>query len=197
MKRQALLIITGCGAKAFETYSSRGLLPFPIRADRWSDYSADDALKLAVMLRAAELTDLDSASTLARRVLPELSPLDPFGWCGDQPLYGALTRYAWPGMPDDYDARIVVAGRWQDIEPMARERIARVAEIEPGARMTSLLCICVTELADRLLEAAHDLGLPDVQVRPVPENLTGSPAWFTEREQARRALFRIKSGEGA
>lgn len=186
MKRQALLAITGCTAKAFEIWSARDLLPFAIPSGRWSDYTLDDALALALMLQAAKMTDLAAASRLAAGALPALHPLDPFAFCGSQELFAALIRYDWPDKPKGWDARTVVAGRWQDIEPLARERIADIA---PDVRLVGILAVPVKRVAERLLSAAQELGLPEGEVRAVPEDLTGYPAWFVAEETARRALL--------
>jgi hypothetical protein len=186
MKRQALLAITGCTAKAFEIWSSRDLLPFGIPSGRWSDYSMGDALALALMLEAAEMTDLDTASKLAAGALPALHPLDPFAFCGSQELFAALIRYDWPDKPKVWDARTVVAGRWQDIEPLARERIADIA---PDVRLVGMLTVPVKRIAERLFSAAQELGLPEGEVRAVPEDLTGYPDWFVQEEKARRVLL--------
>ena len=66
MKRKALLAITGCTAKAFETYSARGFLPFGIQDARWSEYTLEDAFLLRLLMDAASGTDQDSAALLAR-----------------------------------------------------------------------------------------------------------------------------------
>lgn len=187
MKRKALLAITGCTPKSFETYSQRGRLPFAIPSDRWSEYTMTDALELKILMRAAELTDLDNASKLARSALDKISPLNPFSYCGDEELFAALVRYDWPEKPEDWEERTVVGGRWQDIEAETRQFIT---EFLPGARLTGTLIVPVKQIADELLIEAHEFGLPEAAVQPVPEDLTGFPDWFVEKEQARRAMLR-------
>ncbi len=187
MKRKAMLAITGCTAKAFETYSARGKLPFVVPSDRWSEYSIQDAFKLKVLMQAAELTDLSTAEKLASAVLHQLHPLDPFAFCGDQELWVALIRYDWPEKPEDWDAQTIIAGRWQDIQTMAADRVANVA---PNVRITGTLAVPVKRIADCLLTEARDFGLPEGEVHSVPEDLTGFPDWFVVEETARRQLLR-------
>ncbi len=186
MKRKALLAITGCTPKSFETYSARDNLPFAISSNRWSEYSIEDAFKLKLLIQAAELTNLDTASKLASAALDELHPLDPFAFCGDQELYVALIRYDWPDKFPDWDAWTVVAGRWQDIEAKASERVADIAR---GVRLIGTLALPIKPIAKELLTEARAFGLPEGEVHSVPEDLTGYPDWFVAEEQARRAML--------
>lgn len=192
MKRKALLAITGCSAKAFETYAARDKMPFSLSADRWSDYDLDHALALSVMMRAAELVDLDSASLLARNTRPQLHPLNVFSFTGEQPLYAALVRYSWSDMPADWDGRTVVAGRWQELQALARERVAGLAS---GVVMSGMVAVPVSEIADRLLIKAREFGLPEGEIQAVPEDLSGFPEWFVKEERARRDLLLGRGGE--
>lgn len=186
MKRKALLAITGCTPKTFETYSARDKLPFMIPSERWSEYSIEDAFALKLLMKAAELTDLDTASKLASAALCQLRPLDPFAFCGDQELFVALIRYDWPDKPDDWDARTVVAGRWQDIEGKVRDRIADIA---PSVHLIGMLTLPIKRIADELLVEAEELGLLEGEMHSVPEDLTDYPDWFKEIEFARRRLI--------
>ena len=53
MKRKALLIITGCAEKRFETLQARDQLPFGARG-RFGEYSLADAMRLKAMLSLIE-----------------------------------------------------------------------------------------------------------------------------------------------
>ena len=96
MKRKALLTITGCTPKAFETYSFRDFLPFVIEDRNWSNYTIHNAFSLKVLMNAAESTDLSSAAVLAAGALDALHPINPFAYAGDEDLHVALIRYDWP-----------------------------------------------------------------------------------------------------
>jgi len=124
MRRKALLTITGCSAKRFEIYSARGLLPFPIPKRAWSDYSLEDAFRLRLLILAAEVTDLSSASFLAGRALDALKPLNPFAASGCAGLWVALVRFDCLAAPDNRDRRHVVAGRWEDFQSRVASYIA-------------------------------------------------------------------------
>lgn len=194
MKRKALLTITGCTSKAFETYSFRGFLPFGIEDQNWSDYSIENAFSLKVLLDAAETTNLASASVLARAALDAMAPVDPFAFAGDEELWVALISYEWPEAPEGWDCRHVVAGRWCDVEGAARRL---VTENAPGARVTGILSLSATEIAKSVLKEARDLGLPEGAVHGVPDDLTGYPDWFKAAELARRELlFKPEAKEG-
>lgn len=187
MKRKALLIITGCTSKAFETYSFRDFLPFAIEERNWSDYSIFNAFSLKVLTDAAENTDLASASVLAKGALNALRPFNPFAYHGDENLWVALIRYEWPDAPEGWDCRHVVAGRWRDIETEAQKL---TSEIAPGARVTGILSLSATKIAHQLLNEARDLGIPEGEVHGVPEDLEGYPEWFKVEETARRDLLK-------
>lgn len=187
MKRKALLTITNCSAKAFETYSFRDFLPFVIQDRNWSDYTIGNAFSLKVLMDAAENTDLSSAAVLAKAALDALHPINPFAYTGGQELWVALIRYDWPDGIEGWDSRHVVAGRWSDIEAEARNLVTEKA---PGARVTGILSVSATKIAELLLNEANDLGLPEGEVQGVPEDLTGYPEWFKADELARRDLFK-------
>lgn len=185
MKRKALLAITGCTAKAFETFAFRDFLPFVIEDRAWSDYTIENAFSLKVLMDAAQNTDHASASVLARRALDKLRPLDPFAWSGDEELWVALIRYDWPDAPEDWDCREVVAGRWIDIQAAASRLVTEQA---PGARIVGILSLSATKIAKAVLEEAREFGLPEGEVHGVPEDLTGYPDWFKAKEEERRAV---------
>lgn len=186
MKRKALLAITGCTAKQFETFSARGFLPFAIEDARWSDYTLNHAFQLRMLLDGISGTDQDSAALLARDALSKLHPITPFSYTGDQEMWAALVRYYWPGAPEGWDCRAVVAGRWQDIEANANAHISGLAA---DARITSIQAVSVTKIAHHVWREARDFGLPEgEQAQPIPEDLTGYPDWFKEAEIARRRV---------
>lgn len=186
MKRKALLAITGCTAKAFETYSARGFLPFGIQDARWSEYTLEDAFLLRLLMDAASGTDQDSAALLARGALDKMSPITPFSYTGDQEMWAALIRYDWPNAPEGWDQRHVVAGRWQDIEAQAKHL---TTELAPGARVLSIQAVSATKIAHHVFRAAREFGLPEGEhPHAVPEDLTGYPEWFKEAEMARRRV---------
>lgn len=186
MKRKALLAVTGCTVKAFETYAYRDFLPFAIADARWSDYTLENAFALKVLMEAAAVTDVASASIFAGGVLDALRPLDPFSYMGDEEIWLALIRYDWRDAPEDWTNTEVVAGRWRDIDDKCR---ALIADTVPGAKVTSIIALSATKIADSILREARDLGLPEAEVRPVPEDLTGYPEWFKESEGERRDLL--------
>lgn len=186
MKRKALLAITGCTPKAFETYSFRGFLPFVIEDRNWSNYTIYNAFSLKVLLDAAASTDLDSAAVLAKGALDALHPINPFAYSGEEDVHVALIRYDWPEAPEDWDCRTVVAGRWGDIEDKARKF---VAELAPRAHVISVMAISATKIARSLLAEARDFGMPEGEVHQVPEDLTGYPEWFQKAETSRRAML--------
>lgn len=162
MKRKALLAITGCRPERFDTYLHRDNLPFAVSSGAWTDYTLENALELKLLMTAAQLTDVDSASKLARAAFHQLYPLDPFAFCGDQELFVALIRYDWPDKPDDWDGRTVVAGRWQDVDVKARDRIDGIA---PNVCITGILALPVKRIAADLQKEASDFGLPEGVVR--------------------------------
>jgi hypothetical protein len=186
MKRRALLEITGCTIKAFETYSSRGFLPFSIRDSRWSDYSIEDAFALKVLTDAAAVTDLATASTFARGALKALHPLNPFAYMGDDEVWIALINYEDPEGTEGGTGSVVVAGRWRDIDAQARARLECVG---PTAKLTSVLALSATRTARDVLQEARDFDLPEAEVPPIPEDVSGYPEWFVENELARRAVL--------
>jgi hypothetical protein len=190
MKRKALLNITDCTAKKFETYAFRDHSPFQIEDGNWSDYQIEDAFALKVLMDAADSTDLSSASLLARLALGALHPIDPFAYC-EQELWIALVRYDWPDAPEGWDCRHVVAGRWADVELAANTWLLQRA---PSARITGILTISATKIANTLLKEARDLGIPEGLVHGVPENLSGYPEWYKVGEMTRRALLFQKAG---
>ncbi|MCU0904872.1 MAG: hypothetical protein MUE83_13510 [Tabrizicola sp.] len=185
MKRNALLAITGCTAKAFETYAHRDFLPFHIPdGGRWSDYTIDQAFELKVLSLASEATDNKSAAYLAERCLNKLHPIDPFAFNGGD-LWVALVRYEWADAPENWIKLGVVAGRACDLPALANEHVAGQA---PEAKLTSILAIPAHKIALDLLSEAREWGLPEGQARAVPEDLTGFPEWFKEIELQRRAI---------
>jgi hypothetical protein len=186
MKRKALLTITGCPTKAFETYSFRGFLPFTIEDGNWSDYTIENAFSLKVLMDAAANTDLSSASALAQGALDKLLPIDPFAYSGDEELWVALVRYEWPEAPEGWSFRHVTAGRWSDINESARKF---VAQLGATARITGILSVSATKIANQLLTEAREFGLPEGDPHSVPDDLSGSPEWFKVAEMARRELF--------
>lgn len=186
MKRKALLAITGCTPKTFETLSFRGFLPFAIEDYRWSDYTIDNAFQLKVLLDAAQGTDLGTAGYLAAQALSNLHPIDPFSFTGDEEMWLGLARFEWDEAPEGWRKLCVVAGRWCDIVPMAK---ARIADNDPSAKLTSLLTLSATRIARDLLDEARDYGLPEGEVRSLPENLFGYPEWFQEAEAKRRIML--------
>lgn len=185
MKRKPLLAITGCTAKAFETWSFRGFLPFTIGDGRWSDYTIDQAFQIKLLMEAAQATDTAAAAYLASRALHKIYPLDPFSFTGGD-LWVALVRFEWEDAPADFEKLSVVAGRSGELTAKALEQ---VAAFDPKARLISLLCFSVDRIASELLVEAREWGLPEAEVRPVPEDLTGFPEWFKDLEASRRALL--------
>lgn len=187
MKRKALLTITGCAYKAFDNFSQREFIPFPISAPSWSDYTIENAFSLKVLLVAASGTDANSASYLASRALDALHPIDPFAYSGDDELWVALVRYDWPDAPEDWDKRTVVAGRWCDIADKAK---VFLSDFPPNAHVTGIQAVSATGIARDVFTEARDRGLPEGEVHSVPEDLTGYPEWFKDAELKRRALMR-------
>lgn len=186
MKRKALLAITDCTAKAFETYSSRGFLPFVIEDSRWSDYTLDQAFMLRLLKIAAEGTDLDSAALMARNSLYQLKPMDPFAWTGGAELWVGLVRYDWPDAPEGWDCRKVVAGRWEDLPHKAAEFCQTLA---PGVKVISIYALSAFKIAHEVLREAREFGLPEGEIRQVPTDLTGYPEWFKVAEAERQAFL--------
>lgn len=186
MKRNALLAITGCTAKAFETYAHRDFLPFHIaEGGRWSDYTIDQAFQLKVLMLAGDATDNKSAAYLASECLHKLHPIDPFAFTGGD-LWVALVRYEWAEAPEDWIKLGVIAGRACDLPDLAKEHVSGQA---PEAKLTSILALPAHKIALDLLSEAQEWGLPEGQVRSVPEDLTGYPEWFKGLEAQRRALI--------
>lgn len=187
MKRKALLAITDCGTKAFEMYRERGFLPFNIEGRSWSEYTTENAFQLKVLLDGADATDLAGASMLAKGALNKLAPLNPFSYTGDEELFIALARYEWEDAPEGWDCQAVLGGRWQDI----RDQLDDLPKtISPDIRVRSVLVLSATKIAHKVLSEARDFGLPEGEVQPVPENLTGFPEWFKKAETARRELLK-------
>lgn len=188
MKRKALLAITGCSAKAFETFTARNINPVLVREDRWSDYGLEDAFALQLMLDASKDTDQGSAYFLARQALDKLRPIDPFAYTGGEEMWVALVRYDWPDAPEGWDCRTVVAGRWTDLRDQAKNF---VRDLGSSARASIVMAMSATEIAQRVFREARDLGLPEGDnVHSVPDDLTGYPEWFKEDELRRRELLR-------
>lgn len=188
MKRKALLTITGCTARTFETLSTRNLNPVSPADTRWSDYTIEDAFALQLMLDASKVTDQGSAHFLAARALEKLHPIDPFSVTGDEEMWVALVRYDWPDAPEGWDSREVVAGRWIDLRDQAKS-IAR--NLDSKAKASVVMALSATDIAHRVFREARELGLPEGEkLHPVPEDLTGYPQWFQEAEQRRRDLAR-------
>lgn len=187
MKRKALLAITGCTKQRFDTYLHREMIPFQVNSGSWTEYTIEDAFQLKLLIQATEITDVDTASKLAVGALHQLYPLDPFAFSGDQELFVALIRYTWPDQPEDWDGRTVVAGRWQDIDAKARERIEGIA---PGVMIAGILALPVKQIALDVQSKAQDYELPEGEPHSVPEDLTGFPEWFKVAEHARRELLR-------
>jgi hypothetical protein len=185
MKRKALLAITGCTPKAFETYSARDQLPFSISRSNWSDYTIEDAFALKLFMQAAECTSLDNAARLARGALARLHPINPFSFYGSERLWVALATYAWPESPPDWECSLLVAGRWSDIVTQTEDALDRIAT---GVSLLGLLTFPASNVADEVLQEARDFGLPEGEVQPVPEDLTGFPDWFKTEETKRRSL---------
>lgn len=185
MKRKAILAITTCTPKAFETWSFRDFLPFTIGDGRWSDYTIDHAFQLKLLMEAAQATDTAAASYLAARALRKMHPLDPFAFTGGD-LWVALVRYQWDEAPEDWVKLGVIAGRWADLNEMA---VQHVADQDEKAKLTSVLAFSAVRIAHDLLTEAREFGLPEGEVRQVPEDLTGYPEWFKDLETSRRALI--------
>jgi hypothetical protein len=185
MKRKALLAITGCTPKAFETYSARDQLPFSISQGNWSDYTIEDAFALKLFMRASECTSLDNAARLARGALAKLHPVNPFSFHGSEELWVVLATYDWPSAPPDWACSLLVAGRWSDIVTHAKGALCGIA---PDVSLLGLLAFSITDVAREVLQEARDFGLPEGKVQPVPEDLTGYPEWFKTEEADRRAL---------
>lgn len=61
MKRKALLTITGCAEKRFETLQARDQLPFP-PPSRFGHYTMGDAMRLRAMLALTEADAQDRAA---------------------------------------------------------------------------------------------------------------------------------------
>ena len=186
MKRKALLAITECTPKAFETFSARGFLPFVIEDGNWSDYTIYNAFSLKALTEAAACTSLSNAAFLAACALDALAPMDPFGFTDANEMWVALIHYHWPDAPEGWDCREVVAGRWCDLDTQAKSLLAERA---PGAAVTAMLTVSATKIANTLLREARDFGLPEGEIPAIPENLTGYPKWFVEAETARRNLL--------
>jgi hypothetical protein len=190
MKRKPLLAITGCTAKAFETYSSRNFLPIAIGDARWSDYTLKDAFALKVLVHAAKATDLASASVLASGAWNALKYLNPFAFTDAEEIWLGLVRYDWPDAPQGWIKKGVVAGRWCDIQPKADEY---VNDLDKTAKITSILLVSASKIADGVFEEARqfapDEAHPDAAIIKMPEDLTGYPDWLKTAELGRRDFF--------
>lgn len=195
MKRKALLIVADCSVKAFEGWASRGHLPFAKEGKNWSDYSLDNAIELKLMVDAAKGTDVESAGVLASQALHKLHPIHPLYYTDNQELWVALVRYDWPDAPEDFDARTVVAGRWEEIEEKAQ---MFVRDISPDAAVVSIYAVSATRSATKAWEEAHELGLPegDASYLSIPEDLAHFPEWFRACEMKRREVVFGTKGEG-
>lgn len=188
MRRKALLAVTNCTAKMLETYAQRDLLPFDVPESGWSDYSMSDALALALMIDAANVTDLASARFLASRALDAVHPVNPFGFTNAETLYAALVGLDWPDRTDDdlMYGQIVVGGRYGDIPA----QVARTLEkrYPEATTVKSMLLVDITATATRLLREGQELGVSEAVVPAMPADLTGYPDWLRDAETDRRAV---------
>jgi hypothetical protein len=186
MKRKPLLAITGCTAKAFETYSSRNFLPIAIGDARWSDYTLEDAFALKVLVHAAKATDLASASVLASGAWNALKYLNPFAFTNAEEIWLGLVRYDWPDAPQGWIKKGVVAGRWCDIQPKADEYVNSQSGT---AKRIDIYAVSASDIAKHVYEEAKAFGLTEAVVPAIPEDLTGYPDWLKTAELARRDFF--------
>jgi len=187
MKRKALLLATTCTAKAFETYSARDFLPFVIEDARWSEYTLQNAIELKILMVAAACMDQNSAAFLARQAFDKLHPIHPLFHTNGQEMWVALVRYDWAEAPEDWNARTVVAGRWQDLSAQAQ---AFVQGFDGKCQVVSIQAISASKIAVEVWEDLREIGLPEGEELPgVPQDLTGFPEWFIETETARRYVI--------
>lgn len=187
MKRKGFLMVTGCASARLDTLAARDQLPFVTEPGKWSDYSLNDAFRLRLMLDAAEIMDVSTASKLARLADDRFYPLDVMGFTGDRDLWAGVVFYTFDDMPEDWDNRYVVGGLPEELFPDAERFIENLA---PGARILGLTMVNASSAARRVRQEAHEIGLPEAQdFPPIPDDLTGFPAWFTEVEMKRRNLF--------
>lgn len=195
MKRRALLDITACSSKVLDMWIMRGFCPVSLAPAQWTDYTMGDAFKLRLMMEVAQVTKLETASYFAKRALRALAPINPFTYTGDAEMWVALVRYEWPNPIEGWDCRHVVAGRWEDLHRLAKEH---VTNIDPSARLVSLLAFSATRIAGQVWREARERGLPEAATVPaIPEVLTGYPEWFREAEVERRTMFATWTDEGA
>lgn len=187
MKRKALLLATTCTARAFETYSARDFLPFVIEDARWSEYTLQNAIELKILMDAAACMDQNSAAFLARQAFDKLYPINPLFPTNGNEMWVALVRYDWADAPEEWDARTVVAGRWQDIEAEAQ---SFAQGFDGKCKIVSIQAISASNVAEEVWLEVRDLGLPEGEELPaVPHDLTGFPEWFIEGESARRRII--------
>lgn len=197
MKRSALLAITGYSARKFEVNSNRGLLPFHIDPDKgWSNYSLDDAIRLAIFNCASDATSLENAAMLARGALESVHPIHPLYFTDNQPLFAALVHCSFASVDDQPEwwgddlARQVVGGRWQDIP----KRIADLRKEYGNKLQVNVTTIVdLSEIGKRVYEAAKDLGLPEGTMPEVPVILKDFPEWFIHMAVAANLLAYVKS----
>lgn len=183
MRRKALLLVTDCTQKTFETFSARGFLPFPSGKGGWGEYTLVDALTLRLLTELSKITtDLRTASDIAGAA-PDMKP-NPF-WHSDHIniyLVAALFEY------QDNDMLRQEVWTWTAREDHLREGYP--AYKAPGYREVGILAVNATAAAKKVMQAARDLGLPEAKSIPeIPEDLTGYPEWFRTVEMARRELL--------
>jgi len=187
MKRKALLLATTCTAKAFETFSARSFLPFVIEDARWSEYTLQNAIELKYLMVGAACMDQNSAAFLARQAFEKLYPIHPLFPTNGQEMWVALLRYDWAEAPEDWDARTVVAGRWQDLDAAAQKFVQGFGG---KCQVVSIQAISASKIAAEVWQEVREIGLPEGEELPgVPHDLTGFPEWFIEGENARRHVI--------